>query len=907
MFLMSNPKDSANYQQPPSMPYQPLCLSRPFKEPLPFTQSGSGTGSNGLNNNSHPIPPNSQHYQLPSNSSTSYTGLTPIRNQGFNTFPYIQIPKTRPQQPQRPQRRTSKTPRLLITSFKAYIPDENDPKFDCRVCKKRYAPRERYYKHLVQCHNMIMRPLAHWRLEDVPNEFDPNNYCASCQKSYKTSGIYRQHLKTQHDMKLSSLKKAKVTSATVSRLLNGATVKFACIPCYKKGSFKKWKAMKRHLLKTHNIVLEDKEPTVLCDMNDVEDEDEEGDKNISLEEQQEDEEAPNGTKYRAIASNKTTKHRQSALSGSSMDDNINQETDKEAFSTPDINDPNNYCLVCKKTSKSKNAYHHHLKYFHQMVIGSLKRQKFVNPDVLPNPQDPNNYCQTCAKKYSSRQAFDNHLWGIHQIKSRHQASEGNQDEQEEEEDPSEVDEKEAKDDAKNKKVVVDYNDPDFYCLPCSRKFARKVGFYNHIRYRHKSIGIELDKALKSQKAASPVVNTRSVSYCKPCAISFRSDTAYYAHQEKVHQGQASAGKRRIQDQQITTTSKEQAHNEKNTDPTRERWRQLSLSGSRSDSSNQQSSVKRVKTRHMQQEGDDQETNEKNGSPGNSRKFYYEMDTTVFPDLNDPNFLCKSCNIKFETQTEFHSHATNIHKMTLPSSAEDSLFCQSCNRSYRCKDQFGEHNERLHTLPRPKGSRKSLTQKKYYDQPTQRKRATTTTSAVGESVPAVLRNGFKNFAKQEYICTVCQDTYTNIIALRHHRINVHDIVAVYDTKKEYCNLCQFTYTSSLSYRNHWVNVHGGTTTGKRRRTGVLSGTTKKRLPRRTGRSQQIKKEKLDSATTASSLSSKSRNKRQSKVTISEEGERSVEEALFPGDSTSDYYCHDEQTSLRLCNTLSLTLF
>lgn len=81
---------------------------------------------------------------------------------------------------------------------------------------------------------------------------------------------------------------------------------------------------------------------------------------------------------------------------------------KHANTVPNINDPNNQCIGCKRIFdyKCKSMYNYHLSIIYMCL--SQGELAFSHPD-----KGPDHHCCVCKRKYKSRSAFKLNLRIVH--------------------------------------------------------------------------------------------------------------------------------------------------------------------------------------------------------------------------------------------------------------------------------------------------------------------------------------------------------------------------------------------------------------------------------------------------------------------------------------------------------------
>ncbi|KAF1805885.1 hypothetical protein FB192DRAFT_1365008, partial [Mucor lusitanicus] len=124
---------------------------------------------------------------------------------------------------------------------------------------------------------------------------------------------------------------------------------------------------------------------------------------------------------------------------------------------PDVNDPNNYCRACQKTSSSRSNYRAHLRMVHQMIIPLLSGH--ANHKQLPDPYNPDYYCSVCKKKYERMSSYRQHCKQAHLMTLEHYS-------------------------IVNPNAEINVNDPNFYCSQCERSFSGEIDFKRHLARVH---------------------------------------------------------------------------------------------------------------------------------------------------------------------------------------------------------------------------------------------------------------------------------------------------------------------------------------------------------------------------------------------------------------------------------------
>jgi hypothetical protein len=128
--------------------------------------------------------------------------------------------------------------------------------------------------------------------------------------------------------------------------------------------------------------------------------------------------------------------------------------------TPDINDPNNYCIACEFQLKSRGGYREHLKRTHQAVI--------LHPDKTPDKDNHNFFCCACEIKYSSRSNYTAHLRRVHKMVQRRKG-------------------------IVNVNAIPDPYDTNNYCNACNaceKSYKHRGKFTKHLE-KHQNVNVSL--------------------------------------------------------------------------------------------------------------------------------------------------------------------------------------------------------------------------------------------------------------------------------------------------------------------------------------------------------------------------------------------------------------------------------
>ncbi|EPB83608.1 hypothetical protein HMPREF1544_09651 [Mucor circinelloides 1006PhL] len=162
------------------------------------------------------------------------------------------------------------------------------------------------------------------------------------------------------------------------------------------------------------------------------------------------------------------------------------------------------------------------------------------------------------------------------------------------------------------------------------------------------------------------------------------------------------------------------------------------------------------------------------------------DIDTEPDIHDPNFHCKSCNINYNSRRKYRHHLKYVHFMALktilphqipqssivPDPDDPNLYCRACDSKYSCKSNYKQHCRYAHGM-------------------TSVKIATTGANSDGNVDPGKLPdpNDPQNYCK-----------------VYHHSISNRNAMIDINHPEFYCAQCERSYSSKESFRMHLRNVH-----------------------------------------------------------------------------------------------------
>lgn len=330
---------------------------------------------------------------------------------------------------------------------------------------------------------------------------------------------------------------------------------------------------------------------------------------------------------------------------------------------PDINDPEFYCCLCKRTYVTRFRYRRHLRSIHQMKFDMLRPRK--NPNVVPDWDDPNCYCKSCERTYDSRRKYSTHCKRVHKLKptpivirkgilcnvchytyqskgsySVHCLNMHNI--------------KHEKLFA-NPEATPDMQDPNNYCSKCDKRFSNRRSFKNHLICVHKLF------SLLPKNNVEPDIHDPNF-YCQTCNTTLPSKRAYQVHLATIHC--------------IGPLPRKMNKAHPDVDDPNHHCRVC-----------QQTYASQY---------------------GYRRHLQATHQLVLYPDPLDPNFYCRVCNRTSKTLRLYRRHCKTVHRMELyhrsilnPSATIDinspNRYCAQCQRQYSSKSAYAYHLQAIHHL------------------------------------------------------------------------------------------------------------------------------------------------------------------------------------------------------------------
>ncbi|KAL0141745.1 hypothetical protein V8B55DRAFT_1573944 [Mucor lusitanicus] len=221
------------------------------------------------------------------------------------------------------------------------------------------------------------------------------------------------------------------------------------------------------------------------------------------------------------------------------------------------------------------------------------------------------------------------------------------------------------------------------------------------------------------------------------------------------------------------------------------------------------------------------------------------DSNVEPDIDDPNFYCKSCEQGYKTKEIFRQHLRKTHFLALeklrsyklplegifPDPDDPKLYCKACNHTYASKINYKRHCRYVHGVTSFKSanqkSNTSSNMMNTYCQACDRRFSSTLTyrrhlffiHRVDRTVAQQKQNDTVPDADDpNFYCCSCNKKLGNKKYFKLHLIRKHSIFPSAPPRKQslckpdvddpnnYCRACQKTYSVKSSYRTHLRVVH-----------------------------------------------------------------------------------------------------
>lgn len=290
---------------------------------------------------------------------------------------------------------------------------------------------------------------------------------------------------------------------------------------------------------------------------------------------------------------------------------------------PDVNDPNFYCKSCDRHYGSLAKFRKHLKktHKHQLEVPPLEsgRRLRVRPDILPDVDDPNWYCKSCQRHFKTHDIYRKHIKRIHEIPLKRLAP------------PLLYD----------PTIEPEIDNPDNFCRSCKKTMKNSSNYRRHLVVVHKMKLERLPKS-KHDRSIQPDIDDPNF-FCKSCNKSFEDRGRYRIHVQHVH---------KIELQPLLTHPKYVPDME------------LTAADIKNDSTNTFCVICKLLFSHRDRYRHHMLKHKERGNKPIKGKS--KINPNIVPDVDDPDFHCKSCDYKFSCKSGYRSHLRKIHEMNLPS-------------------------------------------------------------------------------------------------------------------------------------------------------------------------------------------------------------------------------------------------
>ncbi|KAL9555018.1 hypothetical protein PS6_003106 [Mucor atramentarius] len=218
------------------------------------------------------------------------------------------------------------------------------------------------------------------------------------------------------------------------------------------------------------------------------------------------------------------------------------------------------------------------------------------------------------------------------------------------------------------------------------------------------------------------------------------------------------------------------------------------------------------------------------------------DIDTEPDIHDPNFHCKSCNIDYKSRRKYRHHLKYVHFMALktipshqipqssivPDPDDPNLYCRACDSKYSCKSNYKQHCRYAHGMTSVKIANTGVNSDGITDTYCELcdMRLASKSSykshlfAIHKVDWRLNQQKSKNIAPDvndpNFYCCACEIKLATKETFRIHLIGVHSIYRSAPKKtslepdindpNNYCRTCQKTYSLRSRYRTHLRLVH-----------------------------------------------------------------------------------------------------
>lgn len=230
---------------------------------------------------------------------------------------------------------------------------------------------------------------------------------------------------------------------------------------------------------------------------------------------------------------------------------------------------------------------------------------------------------------------------------------------------------------------------------------------------------------------------------------------------------------------------------------------------------------------------------------------------VLPDVDDPNFYCKSCQFKYKSRAIYRYHLRQTHKMELTLLVKQSIVdptisvadtknpnntcCAICKIKYCRRTYYQQHMKKFHKDERdipvnrgrkipPSNIQPDPNDLNFYCAPCQRRYSAkhyyrphiclyhpdikleklTRRPCITPLIAEIDAGNAENT-----VCTICRRDYKSRSNYRNHMHNMHKngkkepVVirkSLDDSSSRYCQLCQKSFSTKWNYPHHARKFH-----------------------------------------------------------------------------------------------------
>ncbi|EPB83596.1 hypothetical protein HMPREF1544_09639 [Mucor circinelloides 1006PhL] len=174
------------------------------------------------------------------------------------------------------------------------------------------------------------------------------------------------------------------------------------------------------------------------------------------------------------------------------------------------------------------------------------------------------------------------------------------------------------------------------------------------------------------------------------------------------------------------------------------------------------------------------------------------DIDTEPDIHDPNFHCKSCNIDYNSRRKYRHHLKYVHFMALktisphqipqssivPDPDDPNLYCRACDSKYSCKSNYKQHCRYAHGMTSVK----------------------------------IANTGANSDGITDTYCELCDVRLASKSSYKSHLFSIHKVDWRLNQQKSknitpdindpnfYCCACEIKLATKETFRIHLMGVH-----------------------------------------------------------------------------------------------------